>query len=197
MLSFENGDEINTTLGNGIFQRYSNGGQSYFVLFTDGNLVGQQLSIGPKAILSNGRSVGKSKTINSIYAPYIGNELIFDKPIDFNKNPSLMETFLKQSHMWILIVSSSPDSILLAEEELSQAGLINASDYIRKSSDTTHGIKYDLLIPDPKIPNIDIDLGIYFNPIRLSSTNRYQIGRKDFILRCIPYIRVLEIGESI
>ncbi len=198
MRTFECGDLVETTLGTGSFVGYSNGGQSYKIAFSDGELAGSEVSVGERALKTPGRKSSKGvKEVNSRYAPYIGNEEIFDAPINLDRDRELLSKFAEQASTWYLLVSSSPDSFSEAERELREAGVENPSDYIRVSSHGTHGVKYDLLVPDPNIPNVDLKLGLYLNPIRLSSTGYYQIGRKEFALYVVDRVRLLEVGESL
>ena len=195
MRQFEYGEAIETTMGNATFVEYSNGGSTYRVKLVDGDNAGAELSLGERAILTQGKSVKIPSQYTSKYAPYIGNEEIFDAPVDLSRDG--MAELMIQADKWILQVSASPDAIATAEQELTAAGVENPSDYIRVSAATTHGVKYDLFIPDPAIDGIDIKTGLYFNPIRLSSTGCYQIGRKEFALAVLPKVRVLEAGEKL
>jgi hypothetical protein len=195
MKKFEYGDLVQTTLGNGNFVEYSNGKQSYKIAFVDGPHAGLELSVGERGIVTQGRKKGGPKQIESKYAPYIGNEDAFDAPVDLT-SPAIAE-LMKQMSKWFLIISASPDSIEGAVAELSKAGLGTPEDYIRISGAATHGVKYDLFVPDPEMAGVDLEVGMYFNPIRLSSTGCYQIGRKEFALHVLPHVRVLEIGEEL
>jgi hypothetical protein len=195
MKAFEHGDLVETTLGNGTFVEMSNGGQSYKIYFTDGPNEGTSLSVGERAIKNLGRDTKSPRVADSKYAPYEGNESIFDAPIDFNREG--MEKFLLQSNKWTAIIYSCPDSVERAVRELKDAGLENPTDYIHVAADTAHGVKYDLMIPDPEIPDLDLKLGIFFNPIRLASSGMYQVGRKEFVLAVLSKVRVLEVGEKL
>jgi len=200
MRDFEYGDLIETTLGMGNFVDYSNGGQSYKIAFVDGDFAGSELSVSERAIKTLGRKNNKTKIHNEVkskYAPYIGNEEIFDAPVDLNKNPELLSEFMKQASTWRLLISSSPDAVEEAEKELLQLGIENPTDYIRISGPNTHGVKYDLFVLDPNISDIDVKLGLYFNPIRLNSTGCYQIGRKEFALHVVQQVVLLEVGEPL
>lgn len=154
-----------------------------------------QLSIRPSKIRVIAGSIVTTPIFASKYAPYEGNESTFDAPVDFSKD-GMDELLSQASSNWILTVSASPDSVETTQRELSDAGLENAPDYVKTVAESTHGAKYDLLIPDPNIPDIDLKTGIYFNPIRLFS-GYYQIGRKEFALKVLPHVRVLESGEGI
>lgn len=200
--SFEYGDEVQTTFGPGIFQEYSNNGQSYRILFTDGDMKGQQLSLGERGISTPGRSTKSARVIDSKYAPYEGNEKIFNAPIGFDKPE--MDVFLKQAHKWVLKVSACPHSLESVVKALTDAGLENASDYVHVRESAVEGRevgiggpKYDLMIPDPDLPGIDLTLSLYFNAHRLASTGYYQIGRTEFALAVLPKVRVLEVGEKL
>jgi len=200
MRDFEYGDLVETTLGTGNFVDYSNGGQSYKIAFVDGDFAGSELSVSERAIKTPGRKNNKTKIHNEVkskYAPYIGNEEIFDAPVDLNKNSELLSEFMKQASTWTLLISSSPDAVEEAEKELLHLGIENPTDYIRISGPDTHGVKYDLFVPDPKISDIDVKLGLYLNPIRLNSTGCYQIGRKEFALYVAPHVHILESNESL
>jgi hypothetical protein len=194
MKKFEHGDLVQTTLGKGNFVEYSNGGQSYKVAFVDGPHAGLELSVSEKSISTKGRAKNTPHQIESKYAPYVGNEELFDAPVDFNREG--MQELIAQASKWTLVVSSSPDSLEAVAEELKVAGLDNPTDHI-KIGGNAHGGKYDLLIPDPNISGIDLRVQMYFNPIRLNSTGCYQIGRKEFALAVLPHVKVLEVGEEL
>lgn len=194
MRQFEYGEAVETTMGNATFVEYSNGGTTYRVKFVDGDNAGSELSLGERAIISAGKDTRPPKEYNSKYAPYEGNEEIFDAPVDLTREG--MEELMAQSSKWVLSVSASPDSVATAEQELQAAGIENPSDYIKTVAATTHGVKYDLFVPDPNIEGIDIKTGLYFNPIRLG-TGYYQIGRKEFALAIATKVRILEVGEKI
>lgn len=121
---------------------------------------------------------------------------IFSAPFDPNKNPNVLRNFEKQASTWILVVGCGPESYSRVCSELERAGLDQPEDYVRLYTQG-HAEKYDLLVPDPKIPKIDFDLGIFFGYIRLARTGRYQIGRKELALRNILKFRVLEVGEDL
>lgn len=188
MKQFMYGDEVETVLGKGIFQEYAYGGL-YKVLIPDQGILSFQ------KILNEGRKEIKPTELESKYAPYVGNEKIFDAPFNPHKEPKLLKKFMEQTSKWILVVGSSLDSIESTAKELLQAGLSTPRDYIRQY-DGGHGTKYDLLVPDPNMPGIDLALGLYFNPIRLRQ-GFYQIGRTEFALYVLPHVRVLEVGEKI
>lgn len=194
MRQFEYDQPLETTMGNATFVEYSNGGQTYRVKFIDGPNTGSELSLGERAILTSSRDIKIPTKYTSKYAPYIGNETIFDAPVDLFRDG--MAELMAQVDKWVLAVSASPDGVATAVQELLAAGLENPSNYITEVSVTTHGVKYDLFIPDPEIAGIDIKTGLYFNPIRLAS-GYYQIGRKEFALAVATKVRILEVGEKL
>ena len=194
MKQFEYGDQIETTMGNATFVEYSNGGSTYKVEFIDGPNAGTQLSLGDRAILSEGKNnrIGGKVVLGSKYAPYEGNEELFNSPVDFKKEG--FEEFLKKANSWVLVVSCCKKDVDVVSGELTKAGLENATDYIHvRKGRKQGGPKYDVLIPDPEIPDIDLQLGLFFNPFRKGV---YQIARKDFALPLVKNIRVLEVGEK-
>lgn len=195
MRNFEIDQPIETTFGNGVFIGYSNGGQTYKIRLTDGPNQGSELSFGEKAIISDGKNEPRIRKTESKYAPYEGNEAVFDAPVDFSRDG--MEEFMQQANKWTAIIYSSPDSTERAIQELTEAGIENASDYVHPLSIDSHAITYNLFVPDPNIPDIDLKLGIYFNPIRLASLGLYQIARKEFVLKVLSKVKLLEVGEKL
>lgn len=117
---------------------------------------------------------------------------------DFNpdKNPQLLAQFEAQASTWVLCIGCGPESYQRVCEELRTHGLGDPENYVRKYPNG-HAEKYDMLVPDPKIINIDFDLGLFFGYQRLISTGRYQIGRKEFALRNLLKVRILEIEEAV
>jgi len=194
MKHFEEGQALETTMGNATFVEYSNGKTTYRVKFTDGPNAGSELSLSEKAILTDGIDTKLPTVYKSNYAPYVGNEEIFDAPVDLSRDG--VSELASQAFKWVLSVSASPDSVATAEQELIAAGVDNPSDYIKVVAATSHGVKYDLFVPDPELPGIDIKTGLYLNPIRLGS-GYYQIGRKEFALAVATQVRILEVGEKL
>jgi hypothetical protein len=51
-------------------------------------------------------------------------------------------------------------------------------------SGESHGMWTNIFIPDPQIPDIDVDLGVYFNPRRLNA-GVYQLSKLSYVNRLL------------
>lgn len=159
---------------------------------------GEETYVRTENLTESSKRAYKTQPVKSAYALYEGNEAIFDAPFvapakDFVALALLDAHVIKYGQ---LVVSSGPESLAKAHGELEWAGIRNAEGFVR-TSPNGHDVKYDLFIPDPKVPDIDKALGIFLNPHRLNSTGLYQISRKDYIVRLLDKVHILAIEETL
>ena len=139
----------------------------------------------------------RSRKLSKYCTDFEGNRLAFEQEFDSCKNPELLKRFEEQVDSWVLIIGCGPQAYQRVCAELRENGLAQPENYVRVY-ENGHAEKYDLLVPDPHIPNVDFDLGLFFGYRRLVSTGRYQIGKKKFALRNLLKVkRILEIGEAV
>lgn len=137
------------------------------------------------------------KELSKYCTDFEGNKQLFSSPFDSTRNSERLHEFEKQADTWVLVVGCAPASYEQTLQEMSLHGVEDdPKNYVRIYK-RGHDAKYDLLIPDPKMPGIDFDLGIFFGYHRLKSSGRYQIGRTDFALRNLTRVRILETGEPL
>lgn len=163
---------------------------------------GERVHVEPKYVSVEADKITakeRARRLSKYCTDYEYHISVLGAEFDPNKNPTLLAEFEEQSDSWVLKISCGGDAATYQRvcSDLREHGLDNPENYIFRSAVTTNAEKYDLLVPDPNIPNIDFALGMFFNPLRLVSTNRYQIGRKEFALRNLLKVHILEIGEAI
>lgn len=139
----------------------------------------------------------RNRRLSKYVTDFEKHKAVLAAPFDVSKNPEVLSQFEEQAATWVLQIGCSADVRERVVKELANAGLEAAEDYVNTFGDGSHGEKYDLFIPDPNISDVDLKLGIYLGPWKLVSTNRYQIGRKEFIFRNLLKVRVLEAGENL
>lgn len=59
----------------------------------------------------------------------------------------------------------------------------------------SHGIWMNIFIPDPKIPDVDKLLHIYFNPRTLHSNGLYQLSKISYVSRLLGKVVVKDKGD--
>ena len=160
---------------------------------------GVRVSI-PSVIISQKKekitSREQARQLSKYCTDFEGHQDVFGGKWNVDKNSVVLEAFEKQASSWVLLIGCGPESFGRVCEELRSYGLDNPSDYVRLY-EKGHAEKYDLLVPDPQIGNVDFDLGLFFGYYRLRSTGRYQIGRKEFALRNLLKVRILEVDEQV
>lgn len=159
---------------------------------------GEETHVKTADLTESAKRTYKTQPVKSAYALYEGNEPIFDAPfIAAEKEPlvlALLDAVAVAQGQ--LVVSSGPESREKVLAELKAAGIENPDGFVRVSPNG-HDVKYDLFIPDPKVPDIDKALGIFLNPHRLSGTGLYQISRKDYIVRLLDKVHILAIEDTL
>jgi hypothetical protein len=176
---------------------YSETANFYFLAFADEldntfNVKKELVKDSIKKSLSPLRLIQESS-----YAAYEGHKDVFDAPLDFEKNGDLWE-FLDTHSVkhGQLIIGCGPETRERVLDDLVGCGISNPEGYVR-IYEKGHDVKFDLFIPDPKMPGIDLQLGVFLNPHRLNSTGLYQIGRREYITRLLTQVHILEIQESL
>jgi hypothetical protein len=134
----------------------------------------------------------------SAYSPYKGNEKIFDAKFVAEEKP---QDILAQLDAFVIahgqvIIGCGPAQRESALERLRSFGISNPDGFVRVYPEG-HDMKIDLFIPDPKMPGVDLALGIFFGDMRLASSGLYQISRTYYISRLLSDVHVLESQDKL
>jgi hypothetical protein len=169
MKIFECGDLIETTLGNGTFIQYSNGGQSYKIAFIDGPNLGTELSVGERAIKTFGRSETplKRQISRMQYASFEENKNYFEA----NNFISSFDT-TPQACWWLA-------GWFFGKGE----GRVEYHPPIKNDKNKLRGATKHVIFKNPEYANLDFKVGEFFDPYRVGWIQINNEGAYDFFNR--------------